>query len=328
MRRLRPSLLVFTVALLASLSVHLPVYEALGALADVLLHAPKPAKPTFVEMEMAPLAAEPHAERIQPKPDVPKPVAPEPEPKPEPTPKEPEPTPQLNEPEMALEQPPTPVPPPPEIQNQQAVEQKSDDPNVPPPENAQYLAEENRRVLEETNATVRSFQQDDPAPEPSSQPSEAKEDQPGDAVETEIADLQTVEVSEERTATEDEAKQEQPEHASEASGGEREAAAIAHDQPPPEPTVTPTREATPTQATGAPSGGEDETLIVHDAFGSFAIRKRADGRGEGDDGGALEAGMPAPNRQTRARSDARAARKPNLQLSWSQFEQAFGEERL
>jgi TonB family protein len=69
-------------------------------------------------------------------------------------------------------------------------------------------------------------------------------------------------------------------------------------------------------------------MLVHDAFGSFVIHKRPEGRGAGDDGGALTPGLPAPNRQNHARSDARAGRKPNLALSWSQFEQAFGEEKL
>jgi hypothetical protein len=328
-RRLRPSLLVFAVALLASLGVHVPVYEVLGALAEVLLHAPKPSEPSVVEFELAPLAATPHAQPVEPKPE-PAPDAPEPEAAPTPEPPKPEaPTPKPAEPEpqLAMPQPPMPVVPPPEIQSQQAVEQKSDDPSVPAPENARFIAEENRRVLEETNATVRSFQKDESEPTPAPTPSEATEDKLGDAEEAEVADLQDVEGSRERTATEREAAQ-QPQEKSEASAGEREAAAVARAEPPPLPVPTPTREAAPAQASGAPTGGEEETLIVSDAFGSFAIRKRAEGRGEGDHGGALTPGLPAPDRKNRARTDARAGRKPNLQLSWSQFEQAFGEEQL
>jgi hypothetical protein len=62
-RLLRPSMLVFAVAVLASLSIHLPVYTALGKLADVLLHTVQSKKKASdakpVEFELVENAPEP-----------------------------------------------------------------------------------------------------------------------------------------------------------------------------------------------------------------------------------------------------------------------------
>ena len=56
MRLVKPGVVVFCVALLASLCVHFPVYTALCVLADALLNdAPSSNKPTTVEFELAAL---------------------------------------------------------------------------------------------------------------------------------------------------------------------------------------------------------------------------------------------------------------------------------
>jgi hypothetical protein len=329
-RFLRPSLVVFCVALVASLCIHLPVYEVLGALAETLLHAPQAAKPTTVELELAPLAATPPEAEDKPAPAVPEPLVKKEEP-PEPVPERPperapepkaEPKPIVAKRELV--QPPVPKPPPP-TENPLAVTQKSEDPDVEAPENPRFIAEENRRVAEESIANVRNMHRDDPQPEPSSRPSNAEEQtEAGDSEEQESADLQNVTGSEERTANEREAQQ-KPEAPSEASGGEREADAVARAEPAPQPA---TEEVAPARASGAPSGGAEETLIVQDATGTFVIRKRPQGRGEGDDGGALKPGMPSHERTTRSSSQQRPGTQPNLKLSWSQFQDTFGEEEL
>jgi TonB family protein len=328
-RFLRPSVVVFCVALIASLCIHFPVYEVLGALAETLLHAPPAAKPTMVELELAPLAPAKPEDKDKPVPAVPEPQAKKDEP-PEPPPQRPperaqapapEPKPVVAEPEPVQ---PTPEPPPP-TENPLAVTQKSDDPNVEAPENPRFIAEENRRVAEESIANVRNMHRDDPEPEPSSRPSNAEaQAEAGDSEEQEVADLQNVTGSEERTANEREAQQ-KPEQPSEASGGDRAADALARAQPAPQPA---TEQIAPARASGAPSGGAEETLIVQDAAGTFVIRKRPQGRGEGDEGGALQQGTPSAERTTRASSRQQTGTQPNLKLSWSQFQDTFGEEEL
>ena len=328
MRLWRHSLWVFAAALIASLCIHLPVYEALGVLADTLLHSPEPAKSTTVEFELPPLAPVAPEEKDKPVPVEPEKLAEKEEP-PAPIPEKPpqrapEPTPKqiAVKPELV---PPTPKEPPPPVANPLAVTQKSDDPNVEAPENPQFIAEENRRVEEESIANVRNMHRDDPEPEPSSRPSQAEEKaEAGDADETEAADLRDVTGSEERKANEREAQQ-KPEQPSEPSAGDREANALARAEPPPQPA---TEQLAPSRASGAPSGGEEETLVVQDAAGTFVIRKRPRGAGEGDDGGKLKPGTPSSERTTRASSQQRPGTQPNLRLSWSQFEDTFGEEDL
>ena len=78
-------------ALLASLAVHLPVYEALGVLAGVVLHG-KSGEPesSVVELEMAPLPGEPLPEEeavAEKEPEPKEPEEPEPEAKKKDTPK-------------------------------------------------------------------------------------------------------------------------------------------------------------------------------------------------------------------------------------------------
>ncbi|MDM7913700.1 MAG: hypothetical protein QUU85_00330, partial [Candidatus Eisenbacteria bacterium] len=60
----------------------------------------------------------------------------------------------------------TPQPAVPNISNQQVVEQESDDPDVEPPPDARYLAAQNRRVEEETQATETSVRSDSARAEP------------------------------------------------------------------------------------------------------------------------------------------------------------------
>jgi TonB family protein len=155
-------------ALLASIGAHMPPYVGLGALADYFEHVerakPKP-KPVEVSFDVAP--SEP-AQEEPPKVEPPKPekrraekAKPE-KPKPEKTP------PPVEEPkkpeDLRVSQLELPKPPPSELRKQ-SITQKSEDPDVEPPPNAQYLAEENRRVEEETVAKVTDETKNDPDPQ-------------------------------------------------------------------------------------------------------------------------------------------------------------------
>ena len=209
MRLLRPGLVVFALAVLASLAVHLPIYSALGVLAEALLNAPEAAKQTLVELELAPLGDEddPKEEEAvaeaEPKDVVPPRPEPQPQAPPPPTPAVAKPEP-VAKPTLELLKPqPKPPPrptPPPESQNKLAVTQKSEDPDVEPPPDARFAAEDNRRVEEETVAAVRNLQRDDAEPE-LGKPNKSELPDLGNDDEQESADLREQEGSDERAPT-------------------------------------------------------------------------------------------------------------------------------
>ncbi|MDD9935555.1 MAG: hypothetical protein OXT09_18235 [Myxococcales bacterium] len=333
MRYLRPSIAVFAVALLASLCVHLPIYQVLGELAEVLLDAPEADRPQLVELELAPLAepkkeAEPEfsgkvvpeeseasEDEVPPEfPTLQKRPRPRPrpepriEPKPEPDPilvkpKEPQPQPEFEQPEKL------------------AVIQKSDDPEVEAPENARFMAEENRRVEEERVARIRNMHSDEPEPE-AGRPHKSEEEEQGNDQRQDVADLRNVEGSDERTPDEKEAKH-QPKVAHEESAGSRDDRATTRA---PATTTAASREQEPTQASGAQSGGQEETMMVQAGSGTFTIRKAPKGRGARNEGGHFNPGKPSPHRVTKRGAEAQAG--IDLNLSWSQFESTFGAEEL
>jgi TonB family protein len=330
-RFLRPSIAVFVIALLASLCIHFPIYEVLGDLADRLLNQPVAERHAPVEFELAPLG----------KSDVPEPkpkdteLPPEPKAKDKQAKKEPPPEPQkkldpqqqqdtakplpLPEPEIVKAEP-QPVPQRPD--NPLAVTQKSDNPDVPPPDDAKYIAEENRRVEQESIATMRNMQRDDPKPMANASPKQTQEEE-GNSDKTEIEDLQDVHGSKERTPNPAEAST-KPQHESEPSAGKREAQAVA---PAPAVSQAPSKAVNPQRATGSPqTGGEPDKIVVSDGVGTFTIRKQPQGKGPGDAGGAQKPGDPSPDRNNR--EGARAQNGVNLRLSWHQFEDTYGADDL
>jgi hypothetical protein len=338
-RFLRPSIAIFCLALLASLCIHLPVYEALGQLASVLLRAPAADKAGIVELELAPLAPTPapapppklsrreakakaEAEaKKQKEPELKKPPAPQPDAK--------------KQPQLAV-QPPVPVQPvpvevvpappvqplPTPADRPLAVRQKTDNPNETKPDNAHFIAEENRRVEEETVARIRNMQRDD-TPTASAGPTKPDDDE-GNANKTDIADQHDVKGSNERPPTEREAAR-KPDRPSQDSAGQRNAEAAP--RPSGQDSAPPSREVTPARASGAPlAGGEPETIVINDGSGSFRIRKLPPGQGPGAAGGAQQPGKASNVRNNRAGQRAQAG--ANLRLSFAQFEQTFGADEL
>jgi TonB family protein len=194
-RMRRPEALIMVMALFASLGAHMPPYVGLGALADHFAANPPP-RPTLPPAEVSfeindPSApAEPEATPVVP--EKPKPAKPKPEkkpdsalakPEPEP-PKKPEPEPlklQLSEKAAAAA-----LPEPPKADpRKQSITQRSEDPDVAPPPDAKFLAEQNRRVEEETVARVTDPSRDDPEPTPSA-PLAPGEEQSGDSSEDDL----------------------------------------------------------------------------------------------------------------------------------------------
>jgi TonB family protein len=324
----RPSLLVLFAALLASLSIHFPVYEVLGVLARALdRDKPEPAQPTTIEFEVNPSQelAQKDKEPEPPKPrertkeeqkqkreqqaklqeNKPKPPKPEPKIDPKPVPA-------------------VPVPPPPDvskpIENKLAVTQKSEDPNVAPPD-SRFIAEENRRVEEEMIASVRSLTENDD--QPSATAPKRSDDTMGNAEEDEPAELQNVQGEDKRIPDKREAK-EKPLSPSEMGKGDSRGEAVAHA---PERGGSPSpNEAQREIAAGSEKvGGQEQMMVIQDGAGSIRIRRSTPGQGAGDQGGEAQKG--AASAQAR-REGARAGDGANLKLSWSQFESTFGAEQL
>ncbi len=327
--------MAMVLGLLASLSLHLPVYGALGVLADKLLaRAPTPRRAVTggpgEEMEIFEPTAE-DQELLVPF-DVEEPeelpeAGDEGEPderaererervrEPEPPPEEPEPEPEEPEEQEQPRQPTPPVRPP---ENLQAVTQRSQNPNVEAPENARFIADENNQVEEETVAQMRNMVRDDPEPNPGEPQEESEAPEEGNADEQLVAEASEVESEDDRLLGPQQEPQETATAAEESGreGGEGDASGEARVEA--------------QQGRQASSGGqtpEMETITVNDGFGTFTItrpRARAEGSGGGSAGGERRAG-----REARRESGGGAGGSgPNLQIGWSQFQAIVGEEQL
>ncbi|MDD9941378.1 MAG: TonB C-terminal domain-containing protein [Myxococcales bacterium] len=321
MRKLKPSLFLFGIALLASLGVHLPVYEALGKLAEILLaERPSPAEPTTIEFELAD-----HDEEAEPQSDdgEQEPEEQELEQKRPPPPREvavAAPTPRRVE-VQPLPAPPAPAPPEPrEESNKLAVTQKSDDPDVEPPPDARFIAEEARRVEQETVARQRNLQVDEePEPGHGAEQDESADNE-GDHDETDVAEVRDVRGSDDRAARPEEREQPQDSHR-ESAGVVAGATAPQRPAPPSVP------ERRPRRAPGSDrTGGEPEPVVIDDGFGTFVVRRSVRGRGPEDDGAPTRKGERG--RRQRVSDGARGRAGADLRVSWSQFEDAFGQENL
>jgi len=325
-RLVRPSLLVFAVAVLASLSIHLPAYTVLGKLAAVLLHSQPQAAPSEpIEFEVIDNAPPPPATPAEPARKPPERVAkaqtkptrqvqPQPRTKAPPAPKP------IEVPVQAV---PVPPPPPPKdnLQAKHAVTQKSDDPEVPAPDDARFISEENRRVAEETIASARTTVEQD---EQASAPAQARDQElNGNSEQEDVAELQDARGEDARNPRAEEAR-EKPLSPSQLGQGEKRAPAVA--QAPKQGGSEALEPVTRELAAGSERvGGEEQTLLLNDGAGNIRIRRAPQGEGVGTDGGERQAGSRgASSRDVGASSGASA----NLKLSWSQFESTFGAEEL
>ncbi|QQR89149.1 MAG: TonB C-terminal domain-containing protein [Myxococcales bacterium] len=196
-RHRKPAAFAFALALLVSVGIHLPVYTVLGYLNERLSLAnhERSDRSEVVEVDFVEQAdgQEPEADKPLPKPAE---AQPEQERK------------QLN---LKVAQP---VPaeqkqqePKVEVLNKQSIEQRSDNPDVAPPEDSQFVAEQNRRVEKETVAKVTNYQRDDQVTElPEDKAIDSEED--GNSDEQDVADLKEQKGDESRAATQAEAEAE------------------------------------------------------------------------------------------------------------------------
>lgn len=334
--------MVFAVALLASLAIHLPVYEVLGVLRDRLFAEteakrqsqpfefeltstelpPQEAAPAEALDELAEAQAVPPQEveprRTQPQPPTVAQKKPKPEPVAPPKPPEPEPT-----PPVAAAEPPPPTPPPP-VNTRQAVIQRSADPSQPPPPDAKYVAEQNSRVEEETAATVTNMQEDS-AETSLGAPRNSADQQAGNAAENDLADTRDVQGEDQRVATPEESRRPTPDRSQPSAGSQ-----LAEAQPQSSAAASrePQTAVTQREAGDPTAGGEPEMMVINDGFGTIRIRRpRPVGGGEGNQGGQHRAGDSARARGAQRGFDGSIGRSP-LNLTWSQYEEAFGSEHL
>lgn len=207
LRRPSSEHVVFAVALIGSLALHVPLYGGLGYLAK--LSGPKGPPSPADPVEVAFVVDEPSAEATEPEdrderapPPTPVPKTKERTERPSVAAKAPQPpTPEPPAPAQPTPATPTPPPPPQDPANKQAIQQRSEDPDVAPPKDARFISEENRRVEEETVARLRNHQRDDAELSPGR--AEAPSDAPelGNDETTDVEDARDVEGSDARTAT-------------------------------------------------------------------------------------------------------------------------------
>ncbi len=282
-----PVFIAFVIALIASLSVHLPVYEVLGDLADHFRALAEQAKresdlePVEVEFDVSDgFAKAPRPKKrqsVQRRTKAEEKLA-------------------LAVAQQKAEQQ---RPPPIEEQlNRQAIQQRSQNPDVEPPPDARYIAQENQRVEEETAARVRNYNRDDQetAVGRQQQPSSTLNKE-GNSQEDEIADARDKEGSDARTVTEEEAKKDRPDKAIDADPIKAERVA----------SESPNGRRATTSGDRAGSQG-DKTITITDGAGTFTVsRPSQSGRGGGQ------------------RADGRG---PGTELTWSKFEAAVGSDEL
>ena len=276
--------------MLASLAVHLPVYEVLGALADrfaekkVTISTP----PSSVEFDV-------DWETSQASQTIEKDAEPERRPKRRAKPKPKKLQAQAQQVVEEVE----PAQPIPEPEHQQAIKQKSTDNKVPPPDNAQYIAEENSRVEEETVARLRNYvrdQKDLTAGASSKSATQSPEE--GNAREQEIADLREREGSKVRTATVEETLRDRPKEAPTVDPlqGDRVVQSGAQ------------KSSNPPDSLAAAAKNQPQVTIT-DSAGTFTLSRPAAKPGKGGRAG-------------------QGKRGPNLKLSYSQFQAAMGDSQL
>jgi len=286
-RRYRePVVIAFALALIASLSVHLPVYEVLGGLADRFRSEAEEAKkaqqydPVEVDFNVSDdTKSQPARKKARQREKVKRE--------------------QLVKVVQAETREQAQQPPPPRPNEaQQAVQQHSTNPDVEPPDNAQFIAEQNNRVEEETVARIRNMIRDDEIPSPGRQekPSDTLEEQ-GNASEQQIAEARNKEGSDARKVTEEEASRKRPDKAIKADPIKAERVSS---QAPDGRRVETSRDRASQQA--------DQTITITDAAGTFSIRR--------------------PTTASQGGGERAKGRGPGGKMAWSQYAAAVGSDKL
>jgi hypothetical protein len=291
-RRYRePVVIAFTIALIASLSVHLPVYEVLGGLADRLKAEAEEARknrkldPVEVEFDVpdagkSQLARKKERQKQAKRQQLAKKQAAQQQ--------------AQQRPEEERKAQPN-QPPPPDAP--QAIQQHAENPDEAP-ENARFIAEQNNRVEQESVARERNMVRDDKLPAPGRQQKAADTlEEAGNSNEQKVAEMRNKEGSDARKPTPDEAQRKRPDKAIKADPIKAERVA----------SQSPSGKRADTSGDRAAQQAED-TITITDPAGTFSIRRPANSSQGG-------------GRQVQGRG-------PGGKLQWSQFEAAVGSDKL
>lgn len=290
-RRYRePVVIAFTIALVASLSVHLPVYEVLGGLADRIRAEAEAARkqqqfnPVEVEFDVPSDSksqrprnkARAKQQRQEAKREQLAKAA------------------VVQQQQVAQQRPPQ----QPQLEKPQAIQQHSADPDVEAPDNARFIAEENSRVEEESVARQRNMIRDDQTPSPGRQqkPSDTLEER-GNSSEQKIAEMRNKEGSDARKATPEEARRKRPDKAMDADPVKAER-------------VSSQASAGKRADTSGDRASQEasDTITITDPAGTFSIRR--------------------PSNASQGGGQRAQGRGPGSTMAWSKFEAAVGSERL
>lgn len=291
-RRYRePVAIAFALALIASLSVHLPVYEVLGDLADRIAAEAEEARknrkfePVEVDFEVPDTGESQLARKKARK----KPAARQ----------QKKPTPQqmaaLQRAQEQQQQPQPQQPPPPNAP--QAVQQHSTNPEEAP-DNARFIAEQNNRVEEESVARERNMARDDKMPTPGRQQKAADTlEEAGNSNEQKVAEMRNKDGSDARKATPEEAQRKRPDKAIEADPIKSQRVT----------NQAPSGKNADTSGDRAAERAED-TITITDSAGTFSIRR--------------------PSNASQGGGQRTKGRGPGGKIAWSQFEAAVGSDEL
>jgi outer membrane biosynthesis protein TonB len=257
-----PAVLLFIASLVGSLAVHLPTYVSLGWLAEYFaarseadakarrelepqvayfeLPETLEEEPTRDDPELEPAPEEKREKERDEEQIVLVPPPPKPEPKPEPVPEKIERS----------------TPPPPESA-EHAVIQKSRDPEVEPPPDARFVADENNRVEEETVAAVTNTVRDDEQAELPKNPDPSPDKAHGADSSDELGGVRDKPGTERRPPVEATSPERHVDNRrSEQLRGDRRT--------------------------------QPGDIVVDDGFGTFVVRRGSDRRGEAGEGGRAE----------------------------------------
>lgn len=318
---------VFLLAVLASLAVHLPAYEVLGVLAKVFDGRDRlPPEVATVEFDVA------QAPESPPEPDEAPVEEPPPTPVHAPNDVTAPPTPPRHIASPPPPAPPEPESPPPEVvpaqaqpapphidtRNPQAIQQRSADPAVPPPPDARFIARENSRVDEETQARLRSLTQDAQETSPGRPHRGEETEEPGNADDQQSAETRDRDGSDARRPTPEEIDEPRPEHVPSTPPPDAVAAGDGR-------AVAPSREAEAQAREATPASTEERSVRITDGDGSFVVTLPRVTRHATS---AVQGGERARAARQRGEGRGRGEQGPDLRVAWSQFENIAGQEEL
>lgn len=359
-----PAILAFLVALLVSIGLHLPAYEALGVLANRLLgQGAAPPRNTQIEIEVSdaksapekaePPAEKPHASEVEPdhtskrRPDHVKPV-----PKHHPlVRKRPRPRKRKRPVEKKLvivkKEPVEVQKVEPEVVHPLAVKQHSQDPKAKAPDHARFIARQNNRVDQETVARIRNDVRDDAKPRPGSiHMTPDVQHEVGSKSDTQVAQMRKMNGSDVRQPTPEEATERRPKKVAIVRPSSAPSGRVGRSGAKRRPSAgspTATTEAQTAHAathaqqaqTAAPQGSE-KPLVINDGYGTLEIARPKRGLERSPGGTGKAASSQRAQREVRARAARRGAGNggrghaldANRTFAWSELQDMYGRARL